>query len=92
MPDISYEVCFQHRKDIVKGIREFVQTQQADLLVLVPKHHSFLEILLQHTITGSLTEHAAIPLLTLPYAAPGDQVIIKDRQKRKAPLSRHPGK
>lgn len=92
MPDISYEVCFQQRKDIVKGIREFVQTQQADLLVLVPKHHSFLEILLQHTITGTLTEHAAIPLLTLPHAAPGDQVIIKDRKKRKAPLSRHPGK
>jgi nucleotide-binding universal stress UspA family protein len=89
MPDISYEVYFQQRTDIVKGIREFVQAQQADVLALVPKHHTFLEILLQDTITGCLTEQAAIPLLALPYAAnePGERIVYKARKRRKDPLT-----
>jgi hypothetical protein len=94
MPDISYEIYFQQRTDIAKGIRAFVEAQQADLLVLVPRHHTFLDILLQNTITGGLREQAAIPLLTLPYAAPapGERVVYKARKKSKGPLSGEPGK
>jgi hypothetical protein len=46
LDDISYQVYFQQRENIATGIQEFLHIQQADLLALVPKHHTFLEILL----------------------------------------------
>jgi nucleotide-binding universal stress UspA family protein len=85
--DISYEVFFQRREDFAQGIREFVQSRQADLLALVPKHHTFLEILLQDTITGCMTEEAAIPLLTLPYNAAAERKVNKGKKKIKDVLS-----
>lgn len=69
--DINYEVHFLQRQDIALGIQEFLHDQQADLLALMPKHHTFLEILCQDTITGLMTEKAIIPLLTLPYTPAG---------------------
>jgi nucleotide-binding universal stress UspA family protein len=92
LPDITYAVYFQQRNDITTGIREFVRAQQADLLTLVPKHHTFLEILLQDTITGSLREQAAIPLLTLPYTPVAEQVALKDKKTSQKPLPSQPGK
>jgi len=64
--DISYEVYFRQHDDVVAGIEEFLKAQKADFIALVPKHHSFFEILLQETITGFMTERAQIPLLTIP--------------------------
>jgi nucleotide-binding universal stress UspA family protein len=83
--NISYEVHFQHRTDICRGIQDFLQAQQADLLALVPKHHTFLEILLGHTVTGLMTEKATVPLLTLPYAPEPARVVTTGRKKMKDP-------
>jgi nucleotide-binding universal stress UspA family protein len=85
--DISYQVYFQQRPDIACGIQEFLQVQQADLLALVPKHHSFCEILFQNTITGLMTEKAIIPLLTLPYTAAGKRVPVSGNRKKKQQIS-----
>ena len=65
--DLNYQVHFRPAEDIATNIREFVQDQQADLLVLIPSHHTFLEKLFQKSITGKFTGQAIIPLLTLPY-------------------------
>ncbi|WP_242916229.1 universal stress protein [Pontibacter liquoris] len=66
LSDVSYRVYFRQRTDIVAGIYEFVQQQQADLLVLVPQPHTFLEVLLSRSVTGKITEQGFIPFLTLP--------------------------
>lgn len=81
--DINYQVYFLQRQDIALGIQEFLQTQQSDLLALVPRHHTFLEILFQDTITGLMTEKAIIPLLTLPYTPAGKTLPAAGARKRK---------
>lgn len=85
--DLSFEVYFQQHQDIACGIQEFLQAQQADLLALVPKHHTFCEILLQDTITGLMTEKATIPLLTLPYTAAEKRVPVSGTRKKKKQVS-----
>ena len=82
--DLSYQVHFQQREDIAAGIQEFLRTQAADLLALVPKHHTFLEILLQDTFTGLMTEKATIPLLALPYQPVREWASPKGSRKIKS--------
>ena len=69
MIDLSYEVYFLEREIVSQGVQEFIQLHQAELLMLVPRHHTFLEILLQRTLTGLLESQGLMPLLTLPYSA-----------------------
>lgn len=71
MKELSYEVYFQEREIVSQGVQEFIQAHQAELLMLVPRHHTFLEILLQHTLTGLLESQGLMPLLTLPYSTEG---------------------
>jgi nucleotide-binding universal stress UspA family protein len=85
--DLPYQVYFQQRQDTARGIQEFLQAQQADLLALVPKHHNFLEILLGDTITGLMTEKAIIPLLTLPYTPAIERGMTKSNKKVKRMVS-----
>lgn len=73
MCDLSYEVYFQEREFVSQGIQQFIDTYQAELLVLVPRHHTFLEILLQRTVTGLLESQGVMPLLTMPYVADKQQ-------------------
>jgi nucleotide-binding universal stress UspA family protein len=67
--DVSYQVHFQWCDDLAAGIREFVQAHQADLLVLVPKSHTFLEKLFHPSVTGKIIAKAFIPVLALPDVA-----------------------
>lgn len=60
--DFTYDV----RENVAEGIQQFIQEQQADLLVLIPQRHSFLERLLDKSITGKITAHPQVPLLALP--------------------------
>ncbi|MGV3504555.1 MAG: universal stress protein [Adhaeribacter sp.] len=69
MRDLSYEVYFQEREIVSQGVQEFIQAHHAELLMLVPRHHTFLEILLQRTLTGLLESQGLMPLLAMPYGA-----------------------
>jgi nucleotide-binding universal stress UspA family protein len=89
--DISYEVHFQQREEIARGIQDFLQTHQADLLALVPKPHTFLDILRQHTFTGLMTQKSTVPLLALPYTPAARQAVTTGKQKSRH-LSGVPGK
>lgn len=60
--DFTYDV----RDNVAEGIQRFIQEQQADLLVLIPQRHSFLDRLLDKSITGKITAHPQVPLLALP--------------------------
>jgi nucleotide-binding universal stress UspA family protein len=67
LSDLNYQVYFRQVEDIATGIQAFMQEQQADLLVLIPQRHTFLEKLFKKSITGKFTEQANLALLTLPY-------------------------
>lgn len=64
--DINYEVVFQQRDDAAEAIQAFVEEKEADLLVLIPQKHSFLETLLNKSITQRMMIKAFVPLLALP--------------------------
>ncbi|MFD3001931.1 universal stress protein [Pontibacter toksunensis] len=64
--DIDYEVVFQQRNDPAEAIQDFVREKEADLLVLIPQKHSFLETLLNKSITQRLMVNAFVPILALP--------------------------
>lgn len=64
--DVSYDVSFDLREDVAAGIQEYIKEQQADLLVLIPRKHTFFERLLGKSITGKITAYPSVPLLALP--------------------------
>jgi len=53
------------RKDIVKGIIEFTETHQADLIIAVPKTYSFFNQMFHRSISSKLASHTYLPLLLL---------------------------
>ena len=64
--DLHFEVDFKQVEDIAAGIQRYVQEQQADLLVLVPQKHPFLERLLGKSLTQTVWSTADVPILALP--------------------------
>lgn len=66
LADLSYRVYFRQSNNILTGIYDFVQQQHANLLVLVPKQHSFLKTLLNKTLIGKITKQGLLPFISLP--------------------------
>ncbi|WP_179223117.1 universal stress protein [Pontibacter ummariensis] len=64
--DLDYRVTFQQREDTAEAIKQFIQEQQADLLVLAPQKRGFLEDLLNKSVTQRMMAKTFIPLLALP--------------------------
>ena len=65
----DYKVVFQKEKDFANGITDYVQEQQASLLVLIPQKHPLLEGLLSRSLTQKIMAKAFAPLLALPAVA-----------------------
>ncbi|WP_181163621.1 universal stress protein [Pontibacter mangrovi] len=63
---VKYHVSFEVQEDVATGIQQFVKDKNGDLLVLIPQHHSFLERLLNRSVTGRITPYLQVPLLALP--------------------------
>ena len=64
--DVEYKVILQHRKKVAAGIQEYLQAHKTNLLVLGPRHHSFLDRLLHASVTATMVGDSLFPLLTLP--------------------------
>ncbi|RDV14193.1 hypothetical protein DXT99_15485 [Pontibacter diazotrophicus] len=52
MQEINHDIHFKQTEDIPKGIHDYVEALQADLLALLPSQHTFLSRLLNKSITG----------------------------------------
>ncbi|TXK36862.1 universal stress protein [Pontibacter qinzhouensis] len=72
--DVDYKVVLRQRTDVVAGIREYVQEKQASILILSPQKHTFLERLLNKSVTAQMVAYNEVPLLTLPSFGTGWQV------------------
>ncbi|TXK44842.1 universal stress protein [Pontibacter qinzhouensis] len=64
--NLPYKLFFKEKEDVAEGILQYVATEQADLLVLSPSQHSFLDRLLNKSVTGKVAAQASVPLLALP--------------------------
>ncbi|NEM97532.1 universal stress protein [Pontibacter burrus] len=72
--EIPYTFNFDVKENVAQGIQDFIRTEKADLLVLIPQKHTMLERLLDKSVTGRITAHPQVPLLALPPATLHPQV------------------
>jgi nucleotide-binding universal stress UspA family protein len=56
---------FSHEGNFVNGINQFVDEQQVDLVITVPKEHNFFAQLFSSSHTKKLAFHSHVPILVL---------------------------
>ncbi|WP_423147141.1 universal stress protein [Rubrolithibacter danxiaensis] len=65
LKDFRYQTYFSENKDIIKGILDFTTEQQAQLIIALPKEHSFFNSLTHKSITAGLSMASQKPVLIL---------------------------
>lgn len=56
---------FIHNTDVEKGINEFAENNNVDLLIVMPRKHNLLETLFQKNHATELAFHSHIPILSI---------------------------
>lgn len=65
LDNIQHEFHFIDDANVQHAIDEFVTTHQADMLIMLPKKHSFFASLFHKSQTREMAYHSHIPLLAL---------------------------
>lgn len=63
---VKHEYVFLQEDDILEGIEKGISEYQPDLLVMIPREHSFWDVLLNRSTTRKVAYQTHIPLLTIP--------------------------
>jgi nucleotide-binding universal stress UspA family protein len=66
LKSIPHKYHKEYFEYVDEGILHYIQNNKVDLLVLVPRHHDFLERIFKKSITKDLIFHATVPLLIIP--------------------------
>jgi nucleotide-binding universal stress UspA family protein len=53
-------------ESVVNAIDDFIKVSKADLVVTIAQKHSFIDVLLNKSITRDLAFHTKVPLLSMP--------------------------
>ncbi len=61
------EHTFHHIKDedVVKGINDFAMQRQMDMIVTIPRRHTFFKTIFSEPVTKKMAFHTSLPLLAL---------------------------
>jgi len=63
LEDLDPEYHFINNPDVEDGINEFVETNNIDLLITIPKKHKLLEGLFKHSSTKELVTQSHVPVM-----------------------------
>jgi nucleotide-binding universal stress UspA family protein len=63
LKDYDPHFHFQHNEDFIKGINDFVDARNIDLIITIPKKHSFFEGLFKESHTKKLAFHSHVPMM-----------------------------
>ena len=63
--DIKVNDFYIKNADVEKGIKEFLEIHRADMLVMVSRHHSFLDVIFNRSTTRKFAYHPTVPLLSI---------------------------
>jgi nucleotide-binding universal stress UspA family protein len=80
------DVTYKNTDDnnVTHGLMEFIKEQKADLLVMIPHKHDFLERVFIKSETKEMLFHTSIPMLVLPEnpkMTPNHRAILSDRER-----------
>ncbi|MBA4848893.1 universal stress protein [Emticicia sp. BO119] len=59
---VDYQI---HAENVEEGIVDFLSTHEADMLVMLTRHHSFFDVLFNRSLTRTFAFNATIPLLSI---------------------------
>jgi nucleotide-binding universal stress UspA family protein len=62
---IPHQFHFASSENVNEGIQQYLDQCQAELLVMIPQHHSFLDSLLRSSHTKQMVFHTRKPLLAI---------------------------
>ncbi len=62
---IPHQFHFAPNEDVNEGIQQYLDQCEAELLVMIPQHHSFLDSLLHRSRTKQMIFHTHKPLLAI---------------------------
>ena len=65
LEEINHSYHFIQNEDVITGINKFVATKKADMIVIVPRKHKFLNTIFRETNTKKMAFHTSVPLLAL---------------------------
>jgi nucleotide-binding universal stress UspA family protein len=63
--NIPHSVHFTEGNDLIRSINNFIDSNNADLLIMVPKKHTFFSQLFHESSTKRMAFHSHIPLLAI---------------------------
>ncbi len=62
---VNHTISFSKNEDITEGINNFVDKHGTDMLIMLPKRHSFFSRLFKEPNTKKMAFHTHVPLLTI---------------------------
>ena len=65
LENTNHKTFFVYEKDVNKGILEFIDVNNCDLIVTSPKKHNFFYNLFVESHTKKLVFHSPVPVLTI---------------------------
>ncbi|GAB3949640.1 hypothetical protein GCM10028805_26230 [Spirosoma harenae] len=72
---IQTETYMIHDENVEQGINDYLDTHRVDLLVMIPHHKSFLDVVLHRSISRAVAYHPRVPLLALYDSAVVDKPV-----------------
>jgi nucleotide-binding universal stress UspA family protein len=63
--NVVTEDFYIKNKDVEAGIKEFLEIHRVDMLVMVSRHHSFLDVVFNRSATRKFAFHPTVPLLSI---------------------------
>ncbi|HWY11308.1 MAG TPA: universal stress protein [Bacteroidia bacterium] len=63
--DVDHSLHYLREESIVDGINDFVSERKMDMVVMIPRKHSFLKRVFQEPNTKRMAFHTNVPLLAL---------------------------
>lgn len=65
LEEVNHELHFIENENLQDAIHDFVELHKTDLLIMIPKKHSFFESLFHKSLTKEMAYQSRIPVLTL---------------------------
>lgn len=65
LEDIQHEMHFIEHENVQDAISDFVDQNKMDMLIMIPKKHSFFESLFHKSQTKEMVYHSHVPILAL---------------------------